>query len=717
VGALAETLSILAGYGLVTAAILQSGRALLGRLVSGALPAEQLAISWMLGSAVFSLALFILCALHMIGRMELGALLALAIAAGWRERWQLSRPGAATLVSVVFLATYFIAAMAPSVDSDGYRYHLGFPHLYLARGGFFPIREDFYSAFPQAMEMQFLLGLRFGGFSVANLLHWNAMAALAAGIHAAGTGLGRPAAGAVAAAAAVSASVVGTTAASASVDVALAAAVWISFHCWLRWRETPSDGWLIAAAAGTGLACAIKYTGISAVMVAAVFLLSRPGRVRNCAIGGAVALVLIAPWLVRNWVYFGNPVYPFLNSVFENPYLLPSTEAAWREVVRHYEGVGFDRTYAWEAAIRGVRTAGFAGPFFLFTPLAMLAARCGAGRWMLAAGAMTALPWIFGNPILRFAIPVLAFVALGICLALEEISRAGRALLMLALAAQAAMCFPPFIERWNKQSIAAVKEIPWRRAFRIESPVEYWRQAIPSYRVLAYVEAHTPPDARILAFDGQDQFFTTRLLANFYASEASASAAAMLERAADTTAWPSAGCVADLGGVSATHVRLRQNAQDGSPWTLYEVEVDGAAPESVTAEPNRWEAARAGDGDTITAWSSKQSKHGGMWLEMRWNQARGVERMTAVTSLAYGAMTVACSSDGKRWREAGAVRCAAIAAADVPWRSVRELRKQGWHYVLAGRDYEWLRQAEARPQAWGLEVVYRSGAMRLLKVN
>jgi hypothetical protein len=91
--------------------------------------------------------------------------------------------------------------------------------------------------------------------------------------------------------------------------------------------------------------------------------------------------------------------------------------------------------------------------------------------------------------------------------------------------------------------------------------------------------------------------------------------------------------------------------------------------------------------------------------------------MTAVTSLAYGAMTVACSSDGKRWREAGAVRCAAIAAADVPWLAVRELRKQGWNYVLAGRDYEWLRQAEARPQAWGLEVVYRSGAMRLLKVN
>ncbi|MDX1982166.1 MAG: hypothetical protein SFV51_17975 [Bryobacteraceae bacterium] len=714
-----DALLIVAGYAFCSLAIVLSGRACLERLHLQTLAAEQWALSWMLGSAVFSLLLLGLCALHHIGRWELGGLLFCAIAAGWRTQWSSPpfQPRFPWWIAAIFLGVYFVAAMAPSADSDGFRYHLGFPRLYLSRGGLFPVREDFYSAFPQGMEMQFLLALQFGGFSVANLLHWNALAALAAGMCATGQRLGAQWAGAAAAAVTVCSSVVGTTVASASVDVALAAAIWISFHCWTRWRETDSTGWLTAAASGTGFACAIKYTGISAVAVAAMFLWSRPARVRNTATATATAAIYIAPWLFRNWIYFRNPVYPFLNSIFPNPYLLPSSEAAWREVVQNFGGAAFNSSYPWEAAIRGVMPMGFAGPFFLLAPLALWTLRHPRGVWILAAGAITALPWIFGNPILRFAIPAMPFLALALSISIGSIPRLGRSLLMAAVALQAVMCFPPFIERWNKQWIVALKEIPWRAALRLQSPEEYWRKAIPSYGLLERLESNTPPGARILAFDGQDQFFTTRLLANPYASEESASAAALLERAADTTAWPSVRCAAELAGVQASHLRIQQEQAEAAPWTVFELNVEGSAGASLTANPNPWEADLTLDGNAVTAWSSKEGKRQDMWLAVHWDRPRNLHGVSLITTLAYGGLRVAVSNGGTSWEKTARMECLPIPVEDFPRRSVQELRRRGWPYVIAGRNYPWLEQALAQPDAWGLRVILQSGPMKLLRAD
>jgi hypothetical protein len=687
---------------------------------------ESLALAWVLGAAVFSLAVFALAALHMIGRPMLAGLAIICIAAGLRWRpiilpatgicWPIRL---LTAVMTAFLAIYFIAAMAPSLDSDGYRYHLGFPHLYLAAGGLIPVRLDFYSAFPQGMEMLYLFALRFGGFSVANLLHWNFLVALAAGIYATGDRLASQWTGACAALAVVCSSVVGTTTASASVDVALAAAVWISFHAWMRWRSEQSHSWLSAASIAAGFAFSVKYTGATAIVLSAIFVFSRPRRARNVFLTAAITSIWLIPWLARNWLYFDNPLHPFASAWFPNPYLSPIAEKAWIEGVRHYGGAAFNAAYSWEATIRGVTTAGFTGPFFLLTPLAVLAAGSRGGRWLLAGGMVTALAWLLGNPITRFAIPTLPFIALALCIGLAR-WRTGTVLLASVLALHVAMDFPLLIERWNKQWVTAIRTVPWRQALRMETPESYWRRLLPTYEALRHLEVNSPPESRVLALDDQSQFFTTRVLANPYASEQSISAEAMLRRAADPGMWPNEQCTSEFPGIRGRFVRLEQRQDDRyGDWSIFEFTVNGESPRVFRAEPNPWEASLAVDGDEVTAWATKSPRHSGMWFETRWHSSRTVRSVAFRTShVEKGVVRLAVSGDGGKWSYPEVQwDCHPVEVAQFERRSTAELRRRGWTHLLAEREYGWLLQAIRDPERWGVRPAYVKNNVRLIEIT
>ncbi|MEZ5403277.1 MAG: glycosyltransferase family 39 protein [Bryobacteraceae bacterium] len=635
----------------------------------------------------------------------------MAIAIGGRPRLSWT-PAAA--VALAFLAWYFVAAMAPGPDSDGYRYHLGFPRLYLDAGRLIPIREDFYSAFPQATEMLFLYGLRFGGFAVANLLHWTFFAALIAGVYATGALLGSPLTAACAAVAIAASPVVGATSALASADVALAAALWASFHAWLRWRGDANWRWLVAASAAAGFACSVKYTGCTALAVSALFLLAGRARWRSVALSAAVIGVWVAPWLARNYLFFGNPVHPFLSSLFPNPYLSPSSEQAWIAVVRSYRNAAFSLGYVWEVIVRGKASFGILGPLFLLAPIGLLAARRPAGSILIVSGAITAAAWIAGNPMARFAIPSAPFVALAIALALDR-SRPARALLVAVTAVHAAMCFPPWIELWNKQPEAAVKRLPWREALRIVPPEETWKRDVPGYEAVRFLDAHGSPNAKVLAFDEQPQFFTSRLLANPYASEMSISAEALLRRAADASSWPTVQCGAVVrGGAPFRFVRLTQRESDPyAGWTIFE-----AAADAVDASPYPWEADLARDGDDATAWSSNVPRVAGMRFDMAWREPSSSRALHIVTSPAHwGQVAVQTSADGAGWIASHATfECGPRPVSEFPLRSVRELRRRGWTHLLTGRSYPWQEKALTNPSAWGLREVFHAGQTRLLEV-
>ena len=81
-------------------------------------------------------------------------------------------------------------------------------------------------------------------------------------------------------------------------------------------------GWLVVSGVLAGFAAGCKYTGVPMVIVplaiGAILIADRlRARIAGSFILAAAALMAMSPWLVKNQVMTGNPVFPLLNNVFE----------------------------------------------------------------------------------------------------------------------------------------------------------------------------------------------------------------------------------------------------------------------------------------------------------------------------------------------------------------------------------------------------------------
>lgn len=82
--------------------------------------------------------------------------------------------------------------------------------------------------------------------------------------------------------------------------------------------------WLIIAGLAAGLACACKYTAVPMVLLPMVLASAMlpagragwPRRFARAAVVAAVGVAAFSPWLIKNAVMTGNPVFPLANSVF-----------------------------------------------------------------------------------------------------------------------------------------------------------------------------------------------------------------------------------------------------------------------------------------------------------------------------------------------------------------------------------------------------------------
>ena len=85
------------------------------------------------------------------------------------------------------------------------------------------------------------------------------------------------------------------------------------------WREKLDDQLLIPAGLVAGFCFAIKYTGFVAILyVMGVVIWKRKPKSLLPLVASAAVVAL--PWLIRNVITMENPVAPFFNRQFPNPY-------------------------------------------------------------------------------------------------------------------------------------------------------------------------------------------------------------------------------------------------------------------------------------------------------------------------------------------------------------------------------------------------------------
>jgi hypothetical protein len=256
---------------------------------------------------------------------------------------------------------------------------------------------------------------------------------------------------------------------------------------------------LVLAGLFTGATAGMKYVAAGAAVVltvAALVLLRRRLSLRLAAAFGLPALVVAAPWYVKNLILTGDPVYPILFG-WENE----EARVAARDSFDNY-GYGHSPV---DLLLLPVRLLADAEPFdraeyitplfLLFAPAALLATQ--ARRAVVAALAGVAafvVVWFLGvqdSRYLLLAMPVLAVVAAVGIVALAEQGRLGRLVAVGGTIAAFAV--------GGAVSVAYAGQFAPLLAGR-QTEGDFLLEEVSYHESVAWLNANLPPDA-VVALD------------------------------------------------------------------------------------------------------------------------------------------------------------------------------------------------------------------------
>lgn len=256
----------------------------------------------------------------------------------WRT-WPFDLRIALALLAVPLLYAFYSCLMPPT-QSDGLRYHLAVPRLYLRHGGFYLMPNLAFSNFPFLIEYLYAIPLAFGLISGPKFIHasyYLLTVLLAARM---GKTLAGPRAGIYAALILASMPFAPIFASWSFMEFGLAFYTLLGFSLALEVfesRRTVPDSlpWptirLLGVVGGGLLGC--KYTAVTTVAFFLLLLLwpvdagFRPAfafrnlksHLRPVLLYGVVAALVGCPWYIKNLILLGNPVYPFARGLFPTP--------------------------------------------------------------------------------------------------------------------------------------------------------------------------------------------------------------------------------------------------------------------------------------------------------------------------------------------------------------------------------------------------------------
>ena len=250
---------------------------------------------------------------------------------------------------IIVVASIIILAGVPPVSRDALTHHLAVPKLYLKQGGIYEIPSILFSYYPMNLDLLYMVPLYFGNDIIPKFIHF-VFALLSAGLIYSylRKRLGS-AWGLLGALFFLSLPIIVKLSITVYVDLGLVFFSTASILAFLKWIESRFRfKFLLLSAVCCGLALGTKYNGlivlfIIAVSVPPVYLLEtkkRFGKERSDngtdslnhhwkAVGYGVifvfvALVIFSPWMIRNYSWKQNPVYPLFNKVFNSPKNFPN---------------------------------------------------------------------------------------------------------------------------------------------------------------------------------------------------------------------------------------------------------------------------------------------------------------------------------------------------------------------------------------------------------
>jgi hypothetical protein len=731
-----QAVYILFGAAFTSLVSLALGRILFHRLRPPLYKQEETPLAFLCGSACLSLLIFLLAAGQLLYK---GVLLSLGLAIlllAWRLRaFRSDAPILPALPNIkwvyapvagLFLVLCFFHAMAPEMSPDGSSYHLGLVSRYYRERGFARLTTSMYYHLTQAIEMLFLFAYAFGKHSAAALVHFTFLLTLPVLILNYARRKAFPAAGLAAALFVFLSPVVGVDGSSAYNDVAVATIVFGVFSLVQIWDETRANALLIPIGLLTGFAFASKYTAFPALLYAAGYIAWRTRRsvLRPLLTVSLSAFALIAPWLVKNAMITGNPVAPFFNRLFPNPYVHVSFEEEYSASMRHYPGLGSKWEIPLEVTVRGQVLGGLIGPLFLLAPVALIALRWPEGRKLLFSALCFGAAYA-ANVGTRFLIPPLPYLALAMALVFSRVP----GLMAVLVLFHALTSWPSMIPKYSAPYVWRLDRILFRQALRIVPEADFLHSRWPSYAVARMIEQATPPGATVLTFNQTGEAYTTRDIWTVYQSALGNKLGAILWTPLVPDYQPARHVEFAFPARPLLAIKLRQT-KSGIPdhWTINEFRLFSSNHElprspqwRLRAHPNSWDVPDAFDNSPITRWASWERANPKMFVEVRFPAPVILDSVVVETSTDVAATRMALDGldPSGQWRTLVAEPRETGIPPPLGLRreATHLLKERGVRYLLVHENDLGAADFAAKQDLWSIHLVGESFGYSLYRIE
>jgi len=313
----------------------------------------------------------------------------------------------------------FAAALTPPVYYDTLVYHLAVPEQYIQAGRIINMKENVFSYFPQLMGMNFLflllltseLGVKIMFFFMA-IMALTAIAGLADEMKADKN---------VSVLLLLTCPLFLLNTSRIGAELPLMFFTLLLVYLLVKAMKTgmKTGGYLLAGLI-SGMIMSVKYTGALSFIYGAIFLAycfaKKKLTLANLLVYIFTPVLVVLPYLARNWSFTGDPFYPFLTGIFNMDPVLKTDASSY---VSHVAGFGLPHTFA-NLLLAAIKVSAdkemvFGGdvlsPMYLLA-LAMLPftdiKKTGMPALFIGFYFIT---WFFTGQVLRFLMPIVPVAA------------------------------------------------------------------------------------------------------------------------------------------------------------------------------------------------------------------------------------------------------------------------------------------------------------------
>ncbi len=417
----------------------------------------------------------------------------------------------ASIVGVILLILPLVST--PPVSRDALIHHLAVPELYLEAGGIYEIPFMGFSYLPMNLDYLYIIPLYLGIDTAARYIHFGFALLTALLIYDYIREKVSTFYGLVAALVFLSTPVVVKLSASAYVDLGVTFYSTLSVVALLKWMDEDRKRYLLFSAMAGGFAVGVKYNGAVTVFILSVFVLWYSTRKKGLLTGikefslySLVPALLFLPYLIRNYIWVGNPFHPLMGGMIKGVdrlYIGEALSPVEKRYILYGENTLDILLVPFRIFLEGRDSSmqhfdGVLNPVFVaFIPLMFLVGKKKGWFGYLVCFCFLYLYVAFFTTdlVTRYVLPALAVFIILVALAIKEglERRYARHVVVLLLAAM-------FL--FNLSYVYGLYERyrPLGYVTGRETRDAYLLRVLPDYEVVLWANRNLPEDARVIFF-------------------------------------------------------------------------------------------------------------------------------------------------------------------------------------------------------------------------